>query len=68
MAAMHAVEVADGKRDAIVAGLGKSANDLHAAIAGRDSEKRPEGFDKPQFYPAAGVAVQRLGLAARRVA
>jgi hypothetical protein len=34
MAAMHAVEVADGKRDAIVAGLGKSANDLHAAIAG----------------------------------
>ncbi len=28
-------------------------------VPGRDSEKRPEGFDKPQFYPAAGVAVQR---------
>ena len=34
MASMHAVEVADGKGDAIVAGLGKSANDLHAAVSG----------------------------------
>src|ERR1700682_4750608 len=34
-------------------------------LPGRDSEKRPEGFDKAQFYSAAGVAVQRLGLAAR---
>jgi hypothetical protein len=59
MAAMHAVEVADGKRDAIVAGLGKSAYDLHCKSPGRNSEKRPEGFDKPQFYSAAGVAVQR---------
>jgi hypothetical protein len=34
MAAVHAVEVADGERDAVVAGLGKSADYLHAAIAG----------------------------------
>ena len=40
MAAMHAVEVADGKRDAIVAGLGKSANDLHAAIAGEETPRK----------------------------
>jgi hypothetical protein len=39
MAAMHAVEVADGKRDAIVAGVGKSANDLHAALPGNGSRK-----------------------------
>jgi hypothetical protein len=39
MASMHAVEVADGKRDAIVAGLGKSANDLHAAVSGSGSRK-----------------------------
>jgi len=34
-------------------------------LPGRDSEKRPEGFDKPQFYPAAGVAVQRCEQRAR---
>ena len=39
MAAMHAVEVADGQRDVVVAGLGKSANDVHAAVAGVESGK-----------------------------
>ena len=34
-------------------------------LPGRDSEKRPEGFDKPQFYPAAAVAVQRCEQRAR---
>jgi hypothetical protein len=40
--------------------VGKSANDLHAALPGSGSRKIPEGFDKPQFYPAPWVAVQRL--------
>ena len=39
MAAMHAVEIADGKRDAIVTGVGKSANDLHAALPETGSRK-----------------------------
>src|SRR6266699_1422296 len=34
-------------------------------LPGGDSEKRPEGFDKPQFYPATGVAVQRCEQRAR---
>jgi hypothetical protein len=54
MAAMNAVEVADGQCD-VVRGGGESAEDLHAEWL--VSLPWPESIEKLEFYRAAAVSV-----------